>query len=102
MIDPKLAFEKDFVAGVKDYSWFGGLQDFGHWWAARNSVSVDSSWLDGKLTLHLKAPFVLDGLTVLPPLGMHPVAGQAVVKTVTKNGVVLGPLPQESDIVFSR
>ena len=37
----KLQFERDFITALKPVAWFGTVNDFATWWAARNEVAVD-------------------------------------------------------------
>jgi len=102
VVEPKLGFEKKFVAGIRDFSWFGTMSDYGRWWEARNEVQIDSHWQDGKLIAHIDAPAPIEGLTLTPPAGMVPAAGQPLVKISGEHAVVLGELSGRVDVVFVR
>jgi hypothetical protein len=101
-VEPKLGFEKKFVAGVKDFSWFGAIEDFGNWWEARDAVGIDSRWQGDKLIVHVKAPQAIDGLTLIPPADLRPAAGQSAIKAFDGNSSVLGKVGGAADIVFTR
>ena len=102
VVEPKLGFEKQFVAGVKDFSWFGTMEEFGDWWAARNAVKISSRWQGGNLILHIDALKAIEGLTITPPAGVSAVPRQAIVKHADGQSVVLGKLSGGADIVFRR
>ncbi len=102
MVEPKLGFEKQFVAGVRDISWFGTISGFGHWWAARNEVQIDSHWEDGKLKVRIKSSSPIDGLTIQPPADLHPAAGQGLIKQSSNLSVTLGKIDGTADIIFIR
>ncbi len=63
----KLKFEKEFVKGVKEFSWFGSIEMFGKWWAARNAVSIDVTGTTGKKIVSLKIPKPLQGFSLMLP-----------------------------------
>jgi Polysaccharide deacetylase len=71
VVGEKLAFEKQLVAAIKPYSWFGSMRTFGDWWTARDVVEVDvtESAALGTQTLTLKIPKPVTGLTVQLPIG---------------------------------
>jgi hypothetical protein len=64
----KLEFEKNLVEAVQEMSWIGSIDDFGKWWEARNSVSVDVVSSGRGKTVELNAPMELEGLAVQVPL----------------------------------
>lgn len=102
VVEPKLGFERQFVAGVRDFSWFGTLNDFGSWWAARNAVEISSERRGGRLVVRLTAPSPIEGLALAPPAGMHPVAGQPLVRGASEQWVVLGRLEGAATVEFTR
>ncbi|MBT3359731.1 MAG: polysaccharide deacetylase family protein [Rhodospirillales bacterium] len=100
----KLAFERDFISAVKDFSWFGSLGEYGKWWHARNEVQVDSEWQGDRLIIHLSAPKPLKGLTLKIPSGLsldtqHP---SRILAEMVDGRIVLGPLEGSSDIRLVR
>lgn len=76
----KLAFERGFIAGVKDYSWFGTMAEFGSWWAARDQVGVDVEAGAKTLRLHVTAAKPLAGLALTVPPGWQLSKGAARLK----------------------
>jgi len=102
VVEPKLGFEKQFVEGVRAFSWFGTLDELGRWWSARDSMRVASEWRGGKLAVRLEAPYPIDGLTLAPPAGMHPVPGQALVRGASERSTVLGRLEGAATVEFVR
>ncbi|MDX2028864.1 MAG: polysaccharide deacetylase family protein [Alphaproteobacteria bacterium] len=79
-VGAKLDFEKQLVEAVKGFSWFGAVEDFGAWWAARNEVQTDSFWRDGQLVVRIKAPRAVEGLTLKLPAGFRAAPGQNAVQ----------------------
>jgi peptidoglycan/xylan/chitin deacetylase (PgdA/CDA1 family) len=65
----KLAFERGFVEALKGKAWFGALEDFGAWWAARDAVALDLSRSGGTEVATLDAPRKIAGLTLDVPPG---------------------------------
>jgi len=100
----KLAFEREFIEAVKDFSWFGTLGDYGEWWSARNEVQVDSEWQGNRLMVHLSAPKPLTGLTLEIPSGLRldPQHLQQIGAEITGGRLLLDQLQGTSVISFSR
>lgn len=67
MLGHKLEFHKAFIAAVRDWAWFGSISDFGHWWAARNAVELDTHCLQAVCTISLHAPQPIQGLALRFP-----------------------------------
>jgi hypothetical protein len=102
VIEPKLGFERQFVSAVRGFSWFGTMNDFGRFWEARNAVQVASEWQGGKLVVRLDAPTPIEGLTLTPPSGLHPVSGQPLVREAREQSVVLGKVAGSATVEFTR
>ena len=71
VVEPKLGFERGFVAGVKDRAWFGTADEFGRFWAARNAAGVDVARSGEQRVVTVTLPAAIDGLTVSTPAGWH-------------------------------
>ncbi len=69
ILDHKLSFEKEFVAGVRPYAWFGSVGEFGRWWAARDHVQLDVAQDARTLIVAIAAHELADGLTLEIPAG---------------------------------
>ncbi len=100
----KLSFEREFIAGVREFSWFGTLGDYGQWWSARNEVQIDAEWQDGHLVVQLFAPKPVKGITLEVPAGLrldlqHRQPSDA---EMTGNRVLLGQLRGKSVIRLVR
>lgn len=68
VMDHKLAFEKAFVAALKDKAWFGSLKMYGDFWAARDAVRISATEPNAAAwRLTLDAPMPLQGLTLTLP-----------------------------------
>ena len=63
----KLAFEKGFVAGVRPNAWFGSVGQFGRWWATRNKAELDVVSDQMGLTVTIRVPEAVSGLTLDVP-----------------------------------
>jgi hypothetical protein len=63
----KIEFEKQFVAAIREFSWFAGVGQFGDWWAARNQVEVDVAAEGKRRIVSLKIAAPLAGLTLQLP-----------------------------------
>jgi hypothetical protein len=71
VVEPKLGFERGFVAGVKDRAWFGTADEFGRFWAARNAAGVDVARSGEQRVVTVTLPAAIDGLTVSTPARWH-------------------------------
>ncbi len=71
VVGEKLIFEKQLVAAIKPYSWFGSIKTFGDWWTARDAVQCDVAESNtlGVQTVALKVPKPMVGLTIQLPIG---------------------------------
>ena len=100
----KLAFEREFIAAVKEFSWFGTLGDYGAWWSARNEVQVDAEWQGDRLMVHLFAPKSVKGITLEVPFGMRldPQHRQPIGAGMAGARVLLGQLQGMSVISLVR
>lgn len=100
----KLAFEREFIEAVREFSWFGSLGDYGAWWRARNEVQVDSQWQDDRLIVRLFSPKPLEGLTLEIPSGLRlgPQQGQQTGAEMIGGRVLLGPLQGLSVVSLMR
>lgn len=67
ILDHKLQFAKDFYEAVKDYSWFGSLQEFASWWVARDHVQVDIHNDHEKRILQLSFAEPIHDLVIMLP-----------------------------------
>lgn len=64
----KLAFHEQFVAAIRDEAWFGSHSDFGHWWAARDAIALDTTCDREVCEITVEAPIAMRGLPIaLPP-----------------------------------
>jgi Polysaccharide deacetylase len=69
ILDHKLAFERGFIEALKGKAWFGAVEDFGAWWAARNAIDLDVKESGGSEVVALRVPEKITGLTVQVPSG---------------------------------
>ena len=69
-----LQVEKMVVSHFKNTAWFGTLRDFGLWWTARNEVSIDIVFQNGKRVVLVNVPKRMEGLTIMLPLRSTPIS----------------------------
>jgi hypothetical protein len=74
-LEDKLAFERQLVSRVRDFAWLGSLAEFGQWWVARDSVTIDLQATPAGARAELVAPLPIDGLTLRLPPGLVPAGG---------------------------
>lgn len=71
VLDHKLAFTQGLVEQLKPTAWYGTVARFGHWWAARDQVTVDvaDATVAGQpaKVVQLQAPQPLTGLALDVP-----------------------------------
>jgi hypothetical protein len=103
VLGDKLAFERRLVTALRDRAWFGGLSDFGCWWAARHEVEVDVTEAPTGRMLRLNAPQKLQGLTLHLPRGWRFQSCEPASVQVTEqtDAVVLGEIGGPVDLHFS-
>lgn len=65
----KLAFERALVEALKPTSWFGALEDYGAWWAARDQIAIEVAEEAGGPIVRLSAPLAIEGLPLETPTG---------------------------------
>lgn len=100
----KLEFEKEFIAAIRSFSWFGSLEDYGYWWRTRNDVSVDTEAKDNLLLMHLSVPHPIAGLTLKIPEGFRLDTRQKSDAEAKMSGgqVVLGLLDGKATVHLVR
>jgi hypothetical protein len=69
-----LIVEKKFVDALSDDAWFGTINDFGLWWAARNEVTLDINYIDDKRIVTVNVPKRMEGLAIMLPVRSTPVS----------------------------
>ena len=66
----KFAYERDLADSLKSYAWFGSVDQFGEWWAARDHVSVDAAPVDDSTTrLTIDPQMPIRSLAIQVPAG---------------------------------
>jgi sRNA-binding carbon storage regulator CsrA len=81
-IDDKLAFEQQFVAAVRPFSWFGSIKDYGYFWAARDEVQVAVSAITGtSAAITVTAPKSVSGLTLELPEAWHLAKSSSLIRS---------------------
>ena len=68
-----LQVEKEFVKALKDEAWFGTINDFGLWWAARNEVTLDVFYTDARRVVTIYVPKRMEGLSIMLPIRSTPI-----------------------------
>jgi hypothetical protein len=69
-----LKVEKAFINALKDDAWFGTINDFGLWWAARNEVTLDVYYAESHRMVTVSVPKRMEGLAIMLPLRSTPIA----------------------------
>jgi len=67
VIAGKLEFERRFVAGVRDFSWFGSMDTYGKWWELRNAIQIDVQRDARRGVITLQAPGEFAGIALDVP-----------------------------------
>lgn len=65
----KLEFERQLVSELSGRAWFGSLDQFGSWWAARDAIRIQVTDSADVRTIALSVPVPLDGLSFTVPAG---------------------------------
>lgn len=65
----KLEFQRGLVDALAGEAWFGSLEQFGRWWAARDAVQVDWIGEGAAARLRIRAPEPIEGLVIDLPAG---------------------------------
>ncbi|MDQ6872708.1 MAG: polysaccharide deacetylase family protein, partial [Gemmatimonadota bacterium] len=63
----KLEFERQLVGELSGTAWFGSLDQFGSWWAARDTIRIQATDSADLRTIGLNIPVPLDGLSLTVP-----------------------------------
>jgi peptidoglycan/xylan/chitin deacetylase (PgdA/CDA1 family) len=100
----KLQFERDFVTALKPVAWFGTVNDFASWWAARNEVAVDVQLSANFAAVTLTASHPLNGLPLQVPAGwrLQSVEPANLKVTPADTGLVLDQVPPQARLFFRR
>lgn len=103
VVEPKLGFERGLVEALRDRAWFGPLEDFGDFWAARDRVELDVTPNGTGLTVSLRAPAPVRGLTLTPPPGYRLASSQPPQLSVREadGRLVISDLSGEATVVLA-
>jgi peptidoglycan/xylan/chitin deacetylase (PgdA/CDA1 family) len=63
----KLEFVRGFTKALQGSAWFGSVDEFGSWWAARDGVDLDASRDGEKVTVRIASKRALHDLTIEIP-----------------------------------
>ena len=63
----KLDFVRGFTKALQSSAWFGSVEDFGSWWAARDDVDLDVSRDGDTVTVQLATRSAVHDLTIEIP-----------------------------------
>jgi hypothetical protein len=102
ILGQKLDFEKRFVQAQGDGVWYGSVEQFGGWWAARDMVAADAAEKGGRVVLSLAVPQPLQGLTLEIPEHLSLVSappGVSVQRLGTR--LVLGRVAGRLELTFA-
>ena len=100
----KLQFERDFITALKPVAWFGTVNDFATWWAARNEVAVDVELSANFAAVTLTAPQPLTGLPLQVPASwrLQSVEPTGLKVTPGETGWVIEQVPARARLFFRR
>lgn len=100
----KLQFERDFITALKTVAWFGTVNDFASWWAARNEVAVDVKYSANFAEVTLTAPQPINGLALQVPAGwrLETVEPPSLKLQQAETGLVLEQVPSRARLFFRR
>ena len=103
ILGQKLEFEKKFVEAQGDHVWYGSVNQFGEWWAARDQVRVESLEKGGRVVLTLTAPQPVSGLTLELPQGWSLATMPPGDRPQQQgNRLVLGRISGRYDLIFQK
>lgn len=93
VVGEKLAFEQQLVAAVRPYTWFGSIDGYGRFWAARDALQLSVTPVTRtSATITLTAPQAITGLTLELPVGWQLEPGSPWVARQGAGYAVLGAL----------
>lgn len=100
----KLQFERDFVTALKPVAWFGTVNEFASWWAARNEVAVDVELSANFAAVTLAAPQPLNGLPLNIPVGwqLQSTTPEGLKTAQSGTTLVIEQLPARARLIFRR
>jgi hypothetical protein len=99
----KFAYERDLADSLKDEAWFGSVDKFGEWWAARDQIKVDVAATDS-----ISATVILDPKQPTKLVAIEVPDGWKMVEDISlgarQNGrfVVLPTLPGRAQLRFTH
>jgi len=79
-VDHKYRFLEQILPRLKPFAWFGTMNQYGSWWAARDKVEVDVLAQRGQIVLNVQAQEPIKDLVFELPTGLRPVSGSAMQK----------------------
>ena len=101
VVEPKLGFERGFCTAVKDQAWFGTVDEFGRFWAARNAADVDVARNGEQRVVTVTLPAAVDGLTLSTPARWRFIRVEPWGVVAARPGrVTLGPAVNRVRLVF--
>jgi hypothetical protein len=102
VLDHKLGFLRALVDRLKGEAWFGALEEFGRWWAARDRVELDVERRGDRLVARLAAPEAVAGLTLETPAGWvpDPAAPTSRAARATARGILIERLEGAAEFVL--
>ena len=86
VLDHKYRFLVELTSRLRDWCWWGTLQEFGAWWTARDGVEFDITPVDDVPVLAVRAVVPVERLGILLPDGFLPADGDV---GMVKNGLLV-------------
>ena len=99
----KFRFQEGYIDHFKDQAWFGTMNEFGDWWAARSNVEVDVLDIGNLIKVSLSVPHEIEGLELVLPFGYEFVSSPNVQNiSKTKKGILLGKVTGSTELMFQK
>ena len=100
VLGQKLKFEQQFIGQMDNTIWYGSLNEFGAWWAARDQVGIDVSKEGNQEVVSITAPVAISGLTLEVPFKWVYIASPNLKATQEGQRIVIEHLVGKAKLTF--
>lgn len=106
VVEPKLEFERRFVAGVRDFSRFSSIQQFGDWWRIRDQIKLDVTSQYAQRIVRIESDERIEGIAIEVPVSWRlapeqPVGLSVKVLSERQGRYLLAAVHGVSNVYFS-
>lgn len=101
VLDGKLRFLEEIIPAIEPFAWFGTLEQYGAWWAARDALEIDLVREGETLVVSIDAPAAVNGVTVTLPESWTPSGALPEGTTYSDGKLLLGPMKGDNEIRFT-